>query len=109
MIFIFIYFLPAYGFEALVLKREAGNGGGDCTFDLAVRREGLVLDSALNEWVLVQRRGDWIADGWIWLALAGLLVFVCAYVEIERLGWDLSAGFGYGRIGIKLVNLKCLF
>jgi len=30
-------------------------------------------------------------------------------VEIERLGWDLSAGFGYGRIGIKLVNLKCFF
>lgn len=34
-------------------------------------------------------------------------VFVC--VEIERLGWDLSAGFGYGWIGIKLVNLKCFF
>ena len=36
-------------------------------------------------------------------------VFVCVRVEIERLGWDLSAGFGYGWIGIKLVNLKCFF
>ena len=76
---IFIYFLPAYGFEVLVLTREGGKRGGDCTFDLAVRWEGLVLGLALHEWVLVQRRGGWMADGWIGLALAGLLGFcVCA-------------------------------
>lgn len=38
----FIYFLPTCGFEG-------GRGGRDCTFDLAVRREGLVLGSALHE------------------------------------------------------------
>ena len=48
--------------------------------------------------------------GWMDRAgLAGLLGFLCVRVEIERLGWDLSAGFGYGWIGIKLVNLKCFF
>ena len=36
-------------------------------------------------------------------------VIVCVRVEIERLGKHLSAGFGYGWIGIKLVNLKCFF
>lgn len=72
---IFIYFLPAYGFEVPVLKREGGKGSGDCTFDLAVRREGLVLGLALHEWVLVQRRG-----GWIGLGLAGLLGFLCVCV-----------------------------
>lgn len=97
---IFIYFLRAYGFEVLVLKREGRKGGEDCIFVLAVRREG-------HEWVLVQRRGRWTADGWIGLCLASLLGFLC--VEIERLGWDLSAGFGYGWIEIKLVNLKSFF
>ena len=72
----FYFFLPACGFEGLVLKREGGKGGGDCTFDLAVRREGLVLGLALHEWVLVQERGGWMADGWIGLALTGLLGFL---------------------------------
>lgn len=70
---IFIYFLPACGFEVLVMKREGGKGGGDCTFDLAVRREGLVLGLSLREWVFVQQRGGWMAGGWIGLGLAGLL------------------------------------
>lgn len=70
---IFIYFWPAYGFEVLVLTREGGKGSGDCTFDLAVRREGLVLGLALHEWVLVQRRGGWM----IGPGLAGLLRFLC--------------------------------
>jgi hypothetical protein len=45
-----------------------------------------VLGLALHEWVLVQRRGGWMADGWIELALASLLGFLCVRVEIERLG-----------------------
>jgi len=79
---IFIYF-----FAGLRLRgpgSEKGgerDGGGDCTFDLAVRREGLVLGLALREWVLVQLRGGWTADGWIGLGLAGLLgLCVCVCV-----------------------------
>ena len=76
---IFIYF-----FAGLRLRGpgsdKGGKGGGDCTFDLAVRWEGLVLGLALHEWVLVQRRGGWMADGWIGLALAGLLGLLCVCV-----------------------------
>ena len=53
---VYLFFLPTCGFGG-------GRGGRNCTFDLAVRREGLVLGSALHEWALVQRCGGWMADG----------------------------------------------